>query len=259
LAGSVVSEHYSDTFKETKKQNRFKKLEGVHKLERSIIRQNMHNAMSPISAISGYLELINMSLEDNPDVERIEYYRKKIESGVNEVNNIIEQLQGIYSQELMAGFDDDGDDLIDVELNWMIQEVCNQMQSSTSNVTLSQKAFPLHVRTDLFIAKLIIFNLINYTTKSSCKGDDIQLVTDNDGDAATLTIHFSTSDRKKEELSYMFKNAGNKEALQEVEKNSFNEGLINSIKLAKEIYSNIGFLSLHGGNAVLKLSMPLAG
>jgi homospermidine synthase len=80
-------------------KDKYSKLKSVHQLQKSIVRQNMHNAMSPLSAISGYLELINMSLMTEPDIEQIDFYRKKIESGINEVNTIIEQLQGIYSDE----------------------------------------------------------------------------------------------------------------------------------------------------------------
>lgn len=258
LAGSVVSTTYSDTFSEKKKENKFKKLEGVHKLQGSIVKQNMHNAMSPISAISGYLELINMSLIEEPDVEQIEYYRKKIESGVYEVNKIIEQLQGIYNQELIAA-SEANDDMLDVDMNWLISQVCDQMHFSKSDIQMVKKAMPLHVRTDLFISKLIIFNLINYAAKCSCKEGGIDLVTDKENEAATLSILFETSDHKRNELNVIFRNEGNEVASNKVEQNSFNEGLINSIRLAKEIYSTINFMAVPGGSVIMKLTMPLAG
>lgn len=253
LAGSVVSDSYRDTFSQKTKEHRLKKLEGLHKLQGSIVKQNMHNAMSPISAISGYLELINMSLFDDPDVDQIEYYRKKIESGVNEVNIIIEQLQQIYNQEMIAAAEDH-EEMIDVDLNWMIQEVSDQMYFSSTNIDIQRKISPLHVKTDLFIAKLIIFNLVNYAAKSSGKDAQIELISNKEHDAATLSITFTTSERKVQELSDIF-NVNRKD---KSEQNSFNEGLINSIKLAKEIDSGISFMITASNVAMLKLTMPLA-
>lgn len=77
---------------------RYKKLRILNKLQKNIVRQSMHNAMSPISAISGYLELMNMSLDRNMDVERIDRYREKIENGLNELNAILEQLHETFSE-----------------------------------------------------------------------------------------------------------------------------------------------------------------
>ena len=77
----------------------YKKLRALHKLQKKIVRKNMHDAMSPISAISGYLELMNLTLDNDADVERIERYRQKIKSGIHELNTIIEQLHERFSEE----------------------------------------------------------------------------------------------------------------------------------------------------------------
>ena len=77
----------------------YKKLRALHKLQKKIVRKNMHDAMSPISAISGYLELMNLTLDNDADVERIERYRQKIKSGIHELNTIIQQLHERFSDE----------------------------------------------------------------------------------------------------------------------------------------------------------------
>lgn len=83
----------------------YKKLRALHKLQKKMVRKNMHDAMSPISAISGYLELMNLTLDQDADVERIERYRQKIKSGIHELNTIIEQLHDRFSEEdEMAAF-----------------------------------------------------------------------------------------------------------------------------------------------------------
>ncbi|MDR8392843.1 hypothetical protein NC796_16930 [Aliifodinibius sp. S!AR15-10] len=83
----------------SKAVDRYEKLKALNKLQKRIVRQNMHSAMSPISAISGYLELMNVSLDNNVDVERIQRYREKIESGIDELNAILEHLHKTFSEE----------------------------------------------------------------------------------------------------------------------------------------------------------------
>ena len=61
-------------------------------VKNDIICKEMHKAMSPISAISGYLELMKMLLEGDSSTETVERYRSKIEEGVNELGEIFEEL-----------------------------------------------------------------------------------------------------------------------------------------------------------------------
>jgi signal transduction histidine kinase len=70
----------------------FQKLRPALKLRDKMVREYMHNAMSPISAISGYLELMQMFLQDEVDAERVEKYRSKIQKGISELSDIIEDL-----------------------------------------------------------------------------------------------------------------------------------------------------------------------
>lgn len=236
-------------------KERYTKLKTVHQLQKSIVRQNMHNAMSPLSAISGYLELINLSLHSNPDLDQIEYYRKKIETGIHEVNTIIEQLQGIYNDESDNLLIDDIEHLLDVDLNWLVREVCNKMHFTESDITLNMKAISLHVQTDVFITKLIIFNLINYAIKSNSIKAPIELITESSTDYATFEVRFNVADTKKIEIAYVIRKANSLNAEFEIE-NSFDEGLLTSVKLAKEINSRIDCLSIQSGKAHIKLSIP---
>ena len=69
-------------------------IEGV----REMVCQKMHKAMSPISAISGYLDLMKMLLEQDANSEPIERYRSKIEEGVGEIGEIIEELHDMFNK-----------------------------------------------------------------------------------------------------------------------------------------------------------------
>lgn len=61
-----------------------------------MVCRKMHKAMSPISAISGYLELLKMLLEQKDDSESLERYRSKIEEGVSEISEIVEDLYSAF-------------------------------------------------------------------------------------------------------------------------------------------------------------------
>lgn len=87
--------------------DQYKRLRTLYNLQKSIVRQNMHNAMSPISAISGYLELMNLTLDEDADPERIERYRKKIENGIQELNIILEHLHKTFSEEVESEDEED--------------------------------------------------------------------------------------------------------------------------------------------------------
>ncbi|MEL7833563.1 hypothetical protein [Fodinibius sp. Rm-B-1B1-1] len=61
-----------------------------------MVCKKMHKAMSPISAISGYLELMKMLLEQDTNSESLERYRSKVEEGIGEVGDIIEDLHSVF-------------------------------------------------------------------------------------------------------------------------------------------------------------------
>lgn len=237
-------------------KEKYTKLKTVHSLQKSIVRQNIHNVMSPLSAISGYLELINLSLESDPDLNQLEFYRQKIEKGIIEVNTIIEQIQGIYTDETDQTSTEEISSL-DVDLNWLVREVIGKMHFSDQNIELEEKAVGLHVCTDIFITKLIIFNLINYASKCSTKKQPILLTTEKYVDHAYFTVIFDAAKAKKIEISRVIKSAYSLNNTY-VSNNSFDEGLMTSVKLAMEIGCKINFMGSTNGCVQLNFSIPLS-
>ncbi|MCP9291926.1 MULTISPECIES: hypothetical protein [Gracilimonas] len=237
--------------------SRFSKLRGVHQLQKSIVKQNMHNAMSPISAISGYLELINISLSNNPDVKQIQHYRKQIEAGINQVNVILEQLMEIYSDEsdtVVSG----REDLLDVDLNWIISEVCDQMRCAGPAVDFKRSANPLHVHTDIFMLKLITFNLISFALKCSGKDSVTEISTGKKDNKAVFSLMFEASDKKREELTQIMSNQENDGESGGYIQNSFNEGLLQSRKLVGQVKGDLTFEAVNDQTIRLNLRIPLS-
>lgn len=239
-----------------KLKQKFAQLRIIQQLQKSIVKQNMHNAMSPLSAISGYLELIDMSLNDNADVDQIEYYRKKIESGVKEVNSIIDQLQKVYNDDSEHLPEDD--EMLIVDLNWMVRDVCNEMHFEESNIELEFSPAPLHTTTDLYITKLILFKMISYASKCSFQDDVIRLRTNAVDEMATFTVYFNVTDKKKDEIKKVVECSTMLDGGDTIKNNSMNEGLFASTRLIKQIGGHIGFKSVGEDRGKLQLSLPLS-
>lgn len=233
--------------------SKYRKLKSVHQLQRSLVRQNMHNAMSPISAISGYLELINLSLGQDSSTDRIERYREKIQSGINEVNTILEQLQDIYSEE-----DDDEVTELSVDFNWLVREACNLVQYSNSRLSFISSIRPIHVKTDLFVTKLIIFNLINNALKCSLGGETVKIETESSDGHATVHVCFQVTDAKKEELRVLFSDETLANYAENVRRNSFNEGLLSSVKLAEQIDGVIALDEVSDEGIQMSFTLPVS-
>ena len=255
IVESVSSIGYPSEVEQLKEK--YTKLKTVHSLQKSIVRQNIHNVMSPLSAISGYLELINLSLMNDPDLGQLEFYRQKIEKGITEVNTIIEQIQGIYTDESDNTTTEEIVPVLDVDLNWLVREVITKMSFSDQDIQLESKALGLHVHTDIFITKLIIFNLINYATKCNTHKEPIRLTTEQYVDHAYFTVIFDAAKNKKIEISRVIKSAyGLNKSY--VSNNSFDEGLITSVKLAMEIGCKVNYMGSTNGLVQLNFSIPLS-
>lgn len=231
--------------------NKYHSLRTVHQLQKSIVRQNMHNAMSPISAISGYLELISLSLFQDKDVERIERYRKKIECGIKELNNIFEQLQGIYDEDYS---DEAGDIFTSVEINWFVRELCDLMRSPAIKLAMITSIRPIHVLTDLFKTKLIISNFINYAEKSAHDGK-VEVETNKVDDMAAVIVRFGIKGERKEEL----RNLLDSEGMDKTDVlDSFSRGLLTCTKLAEQIDGCVIINDKIEGSVEFSLLLPLS-
>lgn len=237
-------------------KSRLSQLVRLNQLQKSIFRQNMHNAMSPLSAISGYLELINMTLEHDASVDQIEHYRKKIEHGVTEVNQILQQLNSLYEEEQTVN--EMGEDFLDVDLNWTVREVCHRLERDESKLAFTPSARPLHVNTALYTSKLIIYKLITFALKCIKKGEQVQINSSEDEGMATLKIIFNLSENKKQDIRQVLSCSNEKEELACTKNNSLKEGLFASHKLVSQIGGFLSFRMLENGKGSMSLSLPSA-
>lgn len=234
-----------------KLQDRFSQLLRIQQLQKSIVKQKMHNAMSPLSAISGYLELIDMTLEQDANVDQIEHYRKKIETGIAEVNEILQQLNAVYQEEVEESS-------LDVDLYWVVREVCKQMKVDSSQFRFQSTMKPLHVNIELYSMKLIIYELISFAMKCSTKREGIDLITDEVEGMASFKIIFTLSDHKAKDICKVLSCQNEKHEYECVKQNSMNEGLLASNKLVNQIGGFLKFKKMEGTVGRLCLFLPLS-
>lgn len=239
--------------KDGKQQNKLSRLLQIQQLQRSIVKQNMHNAMSPLSAISGYLELIDMTLEQDASVDQIEHYRKKIELGITEVNEIFQQLNAMYEQEQFEA----EEDFLEVDLNWAVKNVCSQIDPSNNKINFNSSLKPLHVHTALYTVKLIMYKLVSYAIKCIPKGDQAELRSSEEEGKAKFEITFSLSEQKASDIRAVLRCKNEKDEYESIKNSSLNEGLLASRKLVDQIEGYLSFKMMGDSTGRLSLSLPL--
>jgi K+-sensing histidine kinase KdpD len=178
-------------------KRKYKHLKAVHQLQNRTVRHFMHNVMSPLSAVSGYLELLTNNLDsleslDNP--EKLTRYSQNIGAGLNEIGFLLEQLHDIYRGETFEG---ETSEKPVVELNWLVNEVKSIVSNSTelraSSINFIESKEPVFVKAELFQIKLMIYNLITIADSFSSKNEALEVEVDRDESEFALLIR-STGD-----------------------------------------------------------------
>ena len=72
--------------------------EQISNLQKVVVRQNLHQMVSPLNAIQGYLELLDASADVEPNAKQ-KYYKKQIETGLNELQNILKHIHSLYERQ----------------------------------------------------------------------------------------------------------------------------------------------------------------
>lgn len=173
---------------------KYKHLKAVHNLQNRTVRHFMHNVMSPLSAVSGYLELLSNNLSSVNEQEKLERYSGNISDGLNEIGFLLEQLHDIFKEEQAPGVETESPV---VELNWLVNEVKTIISNSTelkaAEVIFKKSEKPVYVKAELFQIKLMIYNLITSADYFSTNKSILEIEVDQDESEFALLIR-STGD-----------------------------------------------------------------
>lgn len=173
-------------------KRKYKHLKAVHQLQNRTIRHFMHNVMSPLSAVSGYLELLINNLDGSEKEDKLTRYSQNIGDGLDEIGFLLEQIHDIYKEESHAGATADNPV---VELNWLVNEVKEIVSNSTdlkaSDITFIEAGKPVFVEAELFQIKLMVYNLIMIADSFSGANGTLEIKVDRENSEFALFIRSS--------------------------------------------------------------------
>lgn len=186
-------------------KRKYKHLKAVHQLQNRTVRHFMHNVMSPLSAVSGYLELLANNLDAQQSEGKLERYSNHIGDGLNEIGFLLEQLHEIYKDDT---HENSSTDQPVVELNWLVSEVKEIVSNSTelraSTITFKESKVPVFVKSELFQLKLMIYNLMTIADCFSAEDSVLEVEVDRDESEFALLIRNSGDTMPDSDLERMF-------------------------------------------------------
>lgn len=162
----------------------------LYRLQKKILFQSLHDMQSPLSAVSGYLELLQICLKGDKDLTKIERYRRNLQFGFDEVNHIVEQIRYIENKTV----EDEEGGKYDVSLSWFLRDLCLHATSFAENkeqkVVYVESKSECYLRKNIPLLRLFLYNTILILLKYMPKGKTIQLSNENveTGVAITCTV-----------------------------------------------------------------------
>lgn len=218
-------------------KRKHKHLKAVHQLQNRTVRHFMHNVMSPLSAVSGYLELLINNLDAPDSQEKLTRYSKNMGDGLNEIGFLLEQLHDIYKDDANEGSPSEQPV---VELNWLVNEVKDIVSNSTeliaANITIIESREPVFVKAELFQIKLMIYNLITIADSFSSASGSLEVEVDRDESEFALLIRSTGEHIPDESLRNLFKS---KEILRLTDEVEGDGHLLLGLKICAQISDQI--------------------
>jgi signal transduction histidine kinase len=218
---------------------------------------SIHDIMSPVTAIDGYLELMKGHLNTEDEAFYVLHgYSEKIKKGVQDIGAILEQLRAINKNGIENSYV-----ALDVDLNWVAADVCEIMKGSAEakghDLVLVQNHLPVHVSVDIQHLKRILYNFISNAIRYTPKAGRIEIHVDEIDAMGCVTVTDNGIGIPEDKLDYIFRlNAKlNKEDL--YNNRSTGIGLYVNSTLARQIGGEITVESVPGEGSSFTIKIPL--
>jgi len=172
----------------------------LNQLQKKVLSQSLHDVQSPLSAVSGYLELLQICLKGDKDLTKIDRYRQKIQAGVDEVSNIVNQIRYIENKSIAD--EESGD--YKISLPWFLDDLCSHATSFAVNgdkkVDYIQRGDEYYLRNHIPLIRLFLYNIIVMLLKFIPKGETIKVSNENAETGFAITFTVDTSKRSSSEI-----------------------------------------------------------
>jgi light-regulated signal transduction histidine kinase (bacteriophytochrome) len=244
-------------FDEIHHEKRYLSLRHLHSLQEKKVRNCMHNVLSPLSAISGYVELMNMNLSSELDTDKIKKYSGKISDGLNEISELLGQLQGMYSED----GETNEQEISGINVNLIADEVTALIKSSSltkaTEVKFLKSMYPVYVKADLFQLKLVIYNLIYCIDEFANDLTTIVIQIEKVNSEAVITFRCDGETEVNCNMINILSRFVQKRSTPPY-KSTIVSGLIVSSQIADQISGEIRFISEGGENPRFLFTIPLS-
>lgn len=151
---------YANSLVEKKKE-----LEKIQEYNQNLLSITTHDLSSPLNAVSGYLEMVDECMGGDKNRQKIQRYYKQIQSGVNDVSDMLNQLNEVIK--FKKGFLTLNK--VKVDVNWIVKDICELLQANAAKKEIVLKALPadkpIYVEVDIVKFKRIIYNLVSNAIK----------------------------------------------------------------------------------------------
>ncbi|KPP96452.1 MAG: two-component system sensor histidine kinase [Bacteroidetes bacterium HLUCCA01] len=226
---------------------------------------SMHDIMSPITAITGYLDLMRNQLAGDEKVNRTIYdYSRKIRNGVSDISSILEQMRTTAPERLREPEEQHQDEeamlCLDVDLNWVAQEVCDIMQgavkSRNHSLKFSPSQQPVYVSVDIQHLKRILYNFISNAIRYTPEGGFIQVEVGKNNQRAFMAVTDNGIGIPAEKHEQIFRMNSKLQKFDLYNKKSTGLGLYVNASLARQLGGEIKLNSAPGKGSTFKLELP---
>ncbi len=152
------------------------KLEQQAEVSKKMVKLTSHDLMSPINAITGYLDLMKYSLDAGVDPDKLSHYRMQIKNGITDLSAIVQQLKELAHVE-------EEEELTlpcEIEVNWVVRQICEIMEGAAMAKEHDMIGIfsptPAFVNADIGQLKRIVYNLIDNAIKYTPRGGRIHVM-----------------------------------------------------------------------------------
>lgn len=164
-----------------------------------------HDLISPVNAITGYMELLQKNMEDSNNLEKLKVTYRKISIGVKDISTIVGQF-GDYSKMKMEGQRNNN---VVVNLNWILADLCDLLAINAEKqhllLTAEMPESPLYIQSDVVKLKRVVMNLVSNSIKFCKKGGHIKVLLEKLDDKIAIRIIDDGVGIRKEMQNKIFK------------------------------------------------------
>ena len=163
-------------------------LRKAHLYSKNLLSITSHDLSSPLSAVSGYLDLMNDCLKDGTKFEQLEGYHQRIQSGVQDVMDMLKQLSDINRIERGAV----SLDMVRINASWLVREVCELIESKAAekNIRFSIDIVEgsAYVEADIVKLKRVVYNLVTNAIKYIGDGGTVKVRVRTTGEEVLIDV-----------------------------------------------------------------------